>query len=101
MKDADTFVSGLDLLLRDIEERSTGQDLSVLGRECIGLLNGEEVVVVLTDQLFPRMPEELFPRSVESQEPEVVSVLDENHIRDVLDDRVEEGFGRPSLLFRP
>ena len=69
----------------------------MLLHEEVGLVGREEVVVVLADELVPRMPEELFAGPVEADEPERLGVLDEHHVREVLDDRVEESLRPPKL----
>jgi len=48
----------------------------------------EEVVVVLADQLVARVTEQCFPGLVEADESQVRGVLDEDHVREILDDGV-------------
>src|SRR5690606_34237786 len=58
--------------------------------EEVRLFFGEEVVVVAADQLSPRVAEQLFGGAVEADEPELLRFFHEDHVRDVVDQRVEE-----------
>src|SRR5438552_9405235 len=88
---------GLDGLLGNVKKTPALERLSVRRREALSLVGGEEVEVVLTYQLFASKAEQLLSRGVEAHESKVLSVLDENHVGDVLDDRVQELIGRRHL----
>jgi hypothetical protein len=50
-------------------------------------------VVVLAEDVLDREVDHVDLRAVEPDEPQLGGVLDEDHHRDVLDDRVEEPLG--------
>jgi hypothetical protein len=57
-------------------------------------------VIVLAEEVAPRIAEEVLSGPVEPDEPQVLGGLDEDHVRDVLDHRVQERFRAPELLLR-
>lgn len=89
---------GVDRLLGDHHQRPGLEDRAVLGHEELRLLGREEVVVAAADELLARVAEQLLARAVEAHEAQVLGVLHEDHVRDVLDDRVEEGQAAPRVL---
>ena len=84
-------------LFRNIGQRSVFERLAVLGLEEGGLGFGEEVVVAFAHQIFARDAQERLARSIESDEAKVLGILDEDHVRNVLDDGVEESIGLSGL----
>jgi hypothetical protein len=84
---------GVDRLLVDLHDLARGQRLAVLLLEERGLLGREEVEVALAQHRLARLPEQLLAGAVEPLEPQLGRVLDEDHVRQVLDDRVEEQVG--------
>ena len=72
---------------------STGflvQHLAVLGRKEVRLLLGEKVVIGFAEQFFPRISHQLFAGLVESNEPEGLGILDEDHVGNVFHDVIEK-----------
>ena len=101
MKETEASVGGLDRFFRDVHHATAGQDGAVLGFEESRLLLGEEIVVALPDRGGAIDPQSLFLCPVPADEPQVLGILDEEHDRQVLEDRIEETscileFGRAS-----
>src|SRR5207248_1174680 len=80
----------LERLLQDVDDRLRRERLAVLRLESTRHLLGEEIEVVLAEELLPRHPEEVLAGAVEADEAQVLRRLDEDHVRDVLEDRLEE-----------
>ena len=76
---------------------AVGDHLAVLEREEVRLFHWEEVMVGPSHVVAARDSEEGLTGPVQTNEPEGSGVLDEHHVRDVLDDRIEEGLGPPQL----
>ncbi len=91
------FVGGLDGLFRNVDQVPIAQCLSVHRDEVLGLLGGKKIEVVLAHQVLARQAEQLLANEIEADESEVFGVLDENHVRDVFDHRVEELVCRTEL----
>ena len=97
MQDSGPLGVGLDRLLGNVKKAPALERLSVGGREALSLCGRKEVEVVLTYQLFASEAEQLLSSGVEAHESKVFGVLDENHVGDVLDDRVQELIGGRQL----
>ncbi len=91
-------VLGVDRLLDDLDRRQRRQGLAIPGDEELGLAGGKEVEVGLADQLVARPSEELLAGPVELDERELLGILDEHHVGNVLDDRIEQA-RRPHRAF--
>ena len=91
----------VDRLLGNVFLLARGEDRAVLRREEVGLVPGKEVVVVLADHLGARDPEQVLARAVEPDEAELARILDEHHVRDVLEDGGEEAQGVARLVLAP
>ncbi len=78
------------------------QRLAILRLEEVGLLLREEVVIRVAEELRARAAQQLLARTVHQLEPQLIRVLDEDHQRQVVDDRTEEvraeGTGPPSRV---
>ncbi len=88
MQDALSLVAGLNGFFRDIHNLLPAQNLPVLLRKEVGLLLREEIVIVLPQQVVPGITQQILSRPVEPDEPEFLGILEEDHVRDILDNRV-------------
>jgi len=79
-----------DGLLRHVQRRAATKDLAVFGLEGLGLFARKEVEVSFAQQLRARRLEERLPRAVNPREAKAIRLLHEDHVRNVLDDRVEK-----------
>ncbi len=85
----------MDRLLLDDLQAPGLQNLAVARDEIVGLLFGEKVVVVLTDDRLAGHAEQFLACPVQQDEPVIARVLHEQHGRDVLDHGIEKGSGAP------
>jgi len=90
-------VRRLERLLGDVDEELVLQDLAILLLEEAGLIGGEQREVVATEHVVALEPGELLARAVEALVTQRLRVLHEDHRRDVVDDRVEEGDERADV----
>ncbi len=97
MQDARAFVARVNDFFRDVEDGAARQHLAVFRDEKARFVPGEEVKIALADQLLACVSEQLLTRPVDAHEPQVGGVLDEHHVRDLLDHRIEERAGALQL----
>ncbi len=90
----------LDRLLRDVVDLLALERSPVARLEELRLGRGEEIEVVLREEVLPIDAEELLAGPVDPLEPQLSRLLHEDHVRDVLHDRAEEGFARAERLLR-
>ena len=100
-----SLLPSFDRLFRNIEEVPALQYLAIHGREKVGFLLGEKVIIAFADEFRSRLTEQLFTRLVEAHKLEGLGILDENHVRNIFDDGGQERlivfcFFRGSFAFR-
>ena len=65
------------------------------------LLRGKKVQIIFSKEGLTFVSDEFFTGSIERQKPQLCCVLQENHERDVLNDRLGQCVGFPQLLLDP
>jgi len=91
---------GLDRLFGDVHDGARGERLAVALLEGLGLFAGEEVEVVLPEEILALDAEQVLARAIEALEAQSLRFLHEDHVGDVLDDRVEKAVGALVRFFR-
>ena len=82
-----------DGLFRDVQHVGFSvEDFPVLGHEESGLLGREKVQIVLAEQALAVIAQKFFAGAIEYDEPQVCRFLEKDHQRDVLHDRIDQGF---------
>ena len=82
--------SSFDGFFRNVEAISALQYFAVQGREKVGFLLGEKIIVTLADKLLSGITEQLFPRLVEAHKLERLGILDKDHVRNIFNDGGQE-----------
>ncbi len=80
----------VDGLFRDVDHLPGLQHRAVLQREEVGFLRREQIMDRATDELVASGAQQFLARLVEAHEAQRGGVLDEDHVRNVLDDAVQE-----------
>ena len=89
MKDSLSPVTGLKGFFLDVHNYLPAQNFPVLLCKEVRLLLRKEIVIVLSQQVVPGMTQQFFSRPVETGEPEFPGILEEDHVWDILDNRVQ------------
>src|SRR6185369_4966782 len=74
------------------------QGLPIFLDEELGLFPGPKVEVALSGEYRTRPSQQVLSGAIDPHEPQRLTVLDEQHEGNVLDDRVEEHVGIPELF---
>ena len=82
---------GIDGFLRYVEHAIGPKHVAVLCLKEIGLLLGEQLLIVLAVDVLASEATQALSRSVEQLVAQVFRVFDEDHGRDVVDDGIEKG----------
>src|SRR6186713_2864957 len=74
------------------------QGLPIFPDKELGLFPGPEIEVVPSGERLARPSQQVLSGAIDPNEPQRLTVLDEQHEGNVLDDRVEEHVGIPELF---
>ena len=100
VQEAHAVVLRVNRLFGNVVRHALAQDIPVLGGEKVRFLPGEEVVIALAEHLVAGKTEQILGGLVEAHEPEILGVLDKQHVGEILDHGVEEYLHAPVFIFR-
>src|SRR5215831_16721943 len=93
MQDANASEPRMYRFFRYVDDIATFQGLAIFLDEEIGLLVWPVIVGILAYQRLIRPTEQVLSSAIEPHKPQRLALLDEQHERNVFDNRVEECVG--------